>query len=120
MNQKQAFLAGNFIGLTGLLVAFLVVSPLKEKERKEYEAKQKPPAQAESAPKPETSTMKVVVTKRIIKKGAKVLPDDVEVKEVDAVNARPGALSVQDDAVAHKVKAEVAAGAMLCADDLMP
>jgi gas vesicle protein len=49
MDKEDAFWIGNCIGVVALLATIIILAPIKDKERRAYEAKQKAAAQAAQA-----------------------------------------------------------------------
>ncbi len=64
MDKEDAFWIGNCIGVVALIATIVVLAPIKERERKAYEAKQKAEAAA-AAQAQAAQAAKIIQTKNV-------------------------------------------------------
>lgn len=114
MDKGDFFWIGNCIGIVVLVVTVMFVAPMKEKERKEYEAKQKAAAAVEHA------ESVVLGANTDIKPGIRITADMIARKTIGKSAVTEDMFTQPEDVVDRVTARAIKAGMVLTEDDLEP
>lgn len=119
LDKEDSFWIGNVIGVVALLAVVIIVAPQKERERREYLAKQKAQAtQAETAKSQQPTTVSIVTAADDIKAGAKIEESDVASKDCQSQSMKPQMLTDAAKVIGKFAKHAIKAGNPILATDI--
>ncbi|MGH9548483.1 MAG: SAF domain-containing protein [Terriglobales bacterium] len=112
MDKEDAFWIGNVIGVVALGATVLIAAPYKERERKEYEAKQRAIAAAAMQPQP------IVSAAKLIKAGEKIKATSLGTTPIINKLITSQMLRKPEEAVGRWALHEMKAGTVISSSDL--